>query len=160
MTPKIAHILNHPVALASVTHAELKTVFDKFKKFVKKLAQTGIISLVNNSDNSAKITFIYIDREYDIQFSSGYENRVFMGKITAYRKIENAVFEIGSISFDSRKARIIEPLTQAEGSLHETLFCKTVLYAWLLKETGWDFTQLSQQLNELNEPNVLPKSDV
>ncbi len=149
MTPKISPILNHPIALSSVAHAEFKSVFDKFKKFIKKLSHTGIISLADKLDHNTKIAFFYIDREYEIRFSSGYINRVFVGIITAYRKLDNTFVEIGSINFDSRKARVIEPLTQAEGSLHETLFCKTVLYAWLLKELGWDFKQLNQQVSQL-----------
>lgn len=145
MTPTIEPILNQPVSYAAVTHQELKMAFDKFKKFIKKFAETGVISLVANTEQSNKLSFLYIDREYEICFSSSYVKNDFLGKITAYHKTHHQVFEIGSVNFNSRKARIIEPLTQAEGSLHETVFCKTILYAWLLQDINWDFGQLSKK---------------
>lgn len=145
MTPTIEPILNQPVSYAAVTHQELKMAFDKFKKFIKKFAETGIISLVADTEQPSKLSFLYIDREYEICFSSGYVKSDFFGKITAYRKAHHQVLEIGAVSFNSRKARILEPLTQTEGSLHETVFCKTILYAWLLQDINWDFAQLSKK---------------
>jgi len=145
MTPTIEPILNQPISYAAVTHQELKMAFDKFKKFIKKFAETGIISLVADTEQPSKLTFLYIDREYQICFSSGYVKSDFLGKITAYRQSNQQLIEIGAINFNSRKARIIEPLTQAEGSLHEVVFCKTILYAWLLHDINWDFAKLSKK---------------
>lgn len=145
MAISLAHILDEPISYASVTHDEFKIVFDKFKKILKKFANTGIISVEDKSIDPTKITISFIDREYEICFTSGYVDNIFLGKISAWRKSENT--EIGFVTFNSRKSRITDPLTKAEGSLHEPHFCRILVYAWLLKDIGWNMGQL----NKLNE---------
>lgn len=145
MAISLAHILNEPISYASVTHDEFKIVFDKFKKILKKFANTGIIAVEDKSIDPTKIAISFIDREYEIRFSSCYVDNVFLGKISAWRKAENT--EIGFVTFNSRKSRITDPLTKAEGSLLEPHFCRILVYAWLLKDIGWNMGQL----NKLNE---------
>lgn len=142
MAISLAHILNEPISYASVSHDELKTVFDKFKKILRKFANTGIITIEDKSSESNKITISFIDRHYDICFSSGYVDNVFLGKISAWRKADHT--EIGFVSFNSRKARITDPLTKAEGSLYEPHFCRILIYSWLLKDIGWNIGQLNK----------------
>lgn len=140
----IAHILNEPISYASVTHADLKQVFDKFKKILKKFDDTGIITIDGESTDKSKITISFIDRDYEICFTTSYVDNVFLGKISAWRKLENIKTEIGSVTFNSRKSRIIDPLTKAEGCLHEPHFCRILVYAWLLKDLGWNVGQLDK----------------
>lgn len=147
MAITIAHILNEPISYATVAHGELKMVFDKFKKILSKFADTGIITIEDKSSDKSKIVISFIDRIYEIRFSSGYVENVFLGKISAWRKSADTDIEIGFVSFDSRKARITDPLTKAEGSLHEAHFCRILIYAWLLKDIGWNMGQL----NKINE---------
>lgn len=142
MAISIAHILNEPISYATVAHAELKAVFDKFKKILGKFADTGIITIEDKSSDKSKIVISFIDRLYEIRFSSSYVENVFLGKISAWRKLENT--EIGFVTFDSRKARLTDPLTKAEGSLHEPHFCRILIYAWLLKDIGWNMAQLNK----------------
>jgi hypothetical protein len=155
MSITIAHVLNQPISIASVAHTDFKMVFDKFKKHLKKFATTGIITIEQNSSNSTKVIISFIDREYEISFSTAYvDNNVFQGKIAARRNLENSV-EIGSVTFNSRKALITDPLTKAEGSLHEAHFCRIVVYAWLLKDIGWDINQLPAKFLEGDSDNTV-----
>lgn len=152
MAITLAHILNEPISYASVTHEEFKTVFDKFKKILRKFASTGIIAIEDKSPDPTKITISFIDRDYEIRFSSGYVDNVFLGKISAWRKLENT--EIGFVTFNSRKARITDPLTKAEGCLHEPHFCRILVYAWLLKDIGWNMGQLNKIHAQADTPET------
>lgn len=143
MAITLAHILNEPISYATVAHDELKSVFDKFKKILIKFSDTGIFTIEDKSSDKSKISITFIDRLYEIRFTSGYVDNVFLGKISAWRKSENADAEVGSVTFDSRKARITDPLTKAEGSLHEPHFCRILVYAWLLKDIGWNLAQIN-----------------
>jgi hypothetical protein len=147
MTITIAHVLNQPISVASVAHEEFKVVFAKFKKHLKKFASTGIITLAEDEAESSKVMFSFIDREYEVSLTTAYiDNNVFQGKVSMRRRAENSP-EIGCVTFNSRKSRITEPLTKAEGSLVEAHFCRIVVYAWLLKDIGWDINQLTSNLN-------------
>jgi hypothetical protein len=147
MALTLAHILNEPISYASVTHADFKSVFDKFKKILQKFANTGIIEVENKSNDPAKIILSFVGREYEIRFTTGFINNVFHGRIAAWRKLEafssESATEIGFVTFHSRKGRITDPLTKAEGSLLEPHFCRILIYAWLLKDLGWDMAQLN-----------------
>ena len=144
MAITIAHILNQPISYATVAHDELKSVFDRFKKNLIKFSDTGIITIEDKSNDKTKIIISFIDRLYEIRFTSGYVENVFLAKISACRKADNNDIEIGFVQFDSRKARITDPLTKAEGSLHEPHFCRILIYAWLLKDIGWDMAQIAK----------------
>jgi hypothetical protein len=156
MAISLAHILNEPISYATVAHDELKSVFDKFKKILKKFDDTGIITIEEQGSNKSKITISFIDRIYEIRFSSGYQENVFLGKISAWRKTAQMETEIGFVTFNSRKARITDPLTKAEGSLHEPHFCRILIYAWLLKDIGWNMAQL----HALKPQTEIAKMDV
>ena len=149
MAITLAHILNEPISYAIVAHDELKNVFDKFKKILTKFENTGIITIENKTTDKSRITISFIDRIYEIRFSSSYVNNIFMGKISAWRKFENIDTEIGFVTFNSKKARITDPLTKAEGSLLEPHFCRILIYAWLLKDIGWDIGQINQLKQQL-----------
>jgi hypothetical protein len=152
MAITLAHILNEPISYASANHADLKQVFDKFKKILKKFANTGILAVEDEPADKSKITLSFIDRDYEIRFSSSYVDNVFLGKISAWSKSDNT--EIGSVTFNSRKARITDPLTKAEGSLHEPHFCRILIYAWLLKDIGWNMGQINNFKPQADAPET------
>jgi hypothetical protein len=150
MAISLAHILNEPISHACVAHEEFKLVFDKFRKTLIKFANTGIFTIEDKASNDkTKIRLSFLDRDYEIRFTSCYIENVFIGRIAAWRIKENT--EIGFITFHSRKARITDPLTKAEGSLHEPHFCRILVYAWLLKDIGWNIGQLNK-LNQSFDP--------
>ncbi len=153
MAITLAHILNEPISYASVTHADLKSVFDKFKKILRKFANTGIIEVETQTADSSKMILAFVEREYEIRFTTSFVENVFQARIGAWRKMDGfgtqTATEIGFVTFHSRKARITDPLTKAEGSLLEPHFCRILVYGWLLKDLGWDMAQLSARRGAL-----------
>jgi hypothetical protein len=145
MAISLIHVLNEHISYASVSHDDLKTVFDKFKKTLKKIASTGVIVADETFSHSTKISVFFADREYEIRFTSGFFENVYQGKISAWRESENGSIEIGFITFRSKKERVTDPLTKAEGSITEPHFCRVLLYAWLLKDLGWDMAQIGNR---------------
>ena len=122
-------------------HNQLKDFFNGFQVAIENFENhTWVRGAVAETLSSVKSVLTYIDRKYELRFSTHYSGGALIGKITAYRIVEGEAKELTSVVYKGTSELDIKvPHGEDPMRLDHEFYCTQLVLNWI-----WDDINESQ----------------